>query len=1018
MKKAPAERGAKVVERGKNGAGGVESDRGKKGPGGEGDNDRKNRTIEIMKKLITTVAVALVVTQGVQAQNLQKAAEFYKSGLYSEAAKQTEGAKRGDAEAIRTLCALQLKTANAEKMADAFVKQHHENAQVPQVRFLWAQNLFDEQRYEEAAEQLRLIKPAKLRKDQRAEYQYKLGYSAYSYGSWDLAKEILPDATKEYSDYNAPSCFTLGYIYYAQSNFPEAEKWFKKCVNDYRFKEPAQFYILECRFNDKDYDYVINNGEALLQQVSEDRKPRVSSILSESFLVRGNVEKAKEYYQESLGGERQTRSDIFRAGEIAYLSGEWQAAVDNFQKMGEKADSLGQIANYQMGFSYIQLHNKVAAMGAFKDASAQMFQADIQEDAFYNYAKLAFDLGKDTQPFAQYLKRYQKRNDTIYSYMAMAALTNHDYEAAVDAYDHIDELDDKMKSNYMKAYFLRARELMEAGSWRMAAPLLKSASYYSPKKDGFNQLCRYYLAESLYRDGKWADARTELIDLNNLQALRRRPEGELIPYQLAYTYFKEANYENALKWFNKYLESISPKMGADAQTRVADCYFFAADYKTALEAYEKQMSKYPERNNLYPRYRAGVASGLLDRNRRKISILEPALEASTQTPYYGECLYELGRAYVAVKEEADAIKTFQTLHSQTTDPVLKDRSLLELGMIERNAGRKDKALDYYKQVVARGGEFREDALLAIEAIYRTSRDPDGYLAYVNSLGSESGRTEEQKEDVYFSSAEQIFLTGDYAKAATTLQSYLERYPEAAYAAKANFYLAECYKETGNKEQAMDYYQKATEQGLDGALGESALLNFATLNYETGRFDKAYAAYDQLRESAKLDANRHTALVGQMRSAYRARMWDDAIVDATTVLNTFKDAPLVREARYVKAKSLLSCSRREEAFQEFQTLAKEPSTNEGAEANYLIIEDLYNRAQFETIQDKVYAFSEKAGGQNYWLAKAFIVLGDSFADQGNRAQAKATFESIKNGYTSEGPQDDVLDQVNLRLSKLN
>ena len=984
--------------------------------------------MENMQRVTTTLVAALLLVQGVSAQDVQKASELYKQGFYSEALQEVERGEgkalkagtvtKGDVEAVRTLALLQLKADGAEQKAEGFVKQFHEHVQVPQVRFLWAQNLFDRQEYAKAAEQFMQIKPKALHTDQRAEYQYKLGYSAYSYGDWEKAWQVLPLATKPYSDYTAPACFTLGYMSYSQSNFREAEKWFAQCQNDYRFREPAQFYILECRFNAKDYDYVIRNGEDLIRNVSEDRKSRVGRILSESFLVKGDLEKAKEYYQESLNGEKQTRSDYFRAGEIAYLSSDWQGAVDNFESMGSKQDSLGQIANYQMGYSYIQLHNKVEAMSAFKAASALRYQADIQEDAFYNYAKLAFDLGKDTRPFAQYLKRYQQRNDAIYSYIAMAALINHDYEAAVDAYDHIDELDDRMKSNYMKAYFLRARDLMEIGSWRMAAPLLKSAAYYSPRKEGFNQLCRYYLAECLFRDGKWEDARSELQDLYNLQALYRRTEGDLIPYQLAYTYFKEANYEQALKWFNKYIQSGSTEMASDARTRIGDCYFFAADYETALDAYETQLSQYPERDNLYPRYRAGVASGLLDRNRRKISILEPALDASSQTPYYGECLYELGRAYVGVKEEANAINTFKTLYNRTSDPSLKDRSLLELGMIERNAGRSAQALNYYKQVVSRGGEYREDALLAIEAIYRTSKDPDGYLAYVNSLGSEAGRTEEQKEEVYFSSAEQIFLSGDYAKAATTLQSYLERYPEATYAAKAHFYLAECYRETGNKELAMDYYQTAREAGLDGAMAESALLNLATLNYETGRYEAAYAAYDQLRESARLDANRHTALVGQMRSAYRARMWDDAIVDAGTVLETFKDAPLVREARYVKAKSLLSCSRRDDAFKEFKILAKEPSTDEGAEATYLIIEDLYNRAQFSSIQSKVYAFAEKAGGQNYWLAKAFIVLGDSFADQGNTAQAKATFESIKNGYTSEGPQDDVLDQVNLRLSKLN
>jgi hypothetical protein len=34
-----------------------------------------------------------------------------------------------------------------------------------------------------------------------------------------------------------------------------------------------------------------------------------------------------------------------------------------------------------------------------------------------------------------------------------------------------------------------------------------------------------------------------------------------------------------------------------------------------------------------------------------------------------------------------------------------------------------------------------------------------------------------------------------------------------------------------------------------------------------------------------------------------------------------------------------------------------------------------------------------------------------------AQAKATFQSIKSGYTPYGPGDEVLDQVELRLRKL-
>ena len=83
-----------------------------------------------------------------------------------------------------------------------------------------------------------------------------------------------------------------------------------------------------------------------------------------------------------------------------------------------------------------------------------------------------------------------------------------------------------------------------------------------------------------------------------------------------------------------------------------------------------------------------------------------------------------------------------------------------------------------------------------------------------------------------------------------------------------------------------------------------------------------------------------------------------------------------------------------------------------------IQDAYDKGEYSSVEKKVYAFAEKAGDQDYWLAKAFITLGDSFAEQENYKQAKATFESVLNGYTpAEGTSDDVLDNVRMRLAKL-
>jgi len=972
-----------------------------------------------MKKLLAAGA-ALIMASGLYAQDWEKVQNLYRAGLYSETLNLLQDARTPTAEGYRALCALQLRTDNSHALARSFVERFHENILVPQVRYYLGLDLFDQERYEEALEQFNRISLTDLQESQQPEYSYKLGYSAFAQGEWDRAKGLLSRTRAlPYSDYTAPAYYTLGYINYAQKDFKEASEWFELAGNDHRFTTLANYYILECRFNEKDYNYVVRFGEDLFDKVPEDRQPHMARIMSESYLVLGDVEKARTYYEKNLRNKASlTRSDLFYAGEINYLIENWEGAVENFTRMENRADSLGQVANYQLGYSYIRLKNKVDAMEAFREASEQDFTPDIQEDALYNYAKLAFDLGRDTGPFQEYMQRYGtgKKGDQIYSYMAMVSLQNHDYEAAVEAYDHIDELDPRMQSNYMKAYLLRARELMESGSWRNAVPHLKAAAYYSPRRDGFNQLARYYQAEALYRDEKYADARTILTDLYNLSALSTRPEGSLLSYQLGYTYFKEGDYPQALKWFRNYLDGDARKMGADAETRIADCYFFSGDYSTAVAAYERQMATYPDPENLYPRYRAGVACGLLEDNQRKVHFLEDVKLASPQAPYYGESLYELGRAYVALRDEDDAIRAFRTLRSATSDPDLGTRALLELGMISRNAGRSNEALDYYKQVVSQGGEYTEDALLAIEAIYRTREDPEAYLDYVNSLGGAANRTEAQKEEVYFSSAEQIYASGDYAKAQGALKAYLAKYPSASFGAKAKYYLADCYRLTGQREQAVDQYRSALDAGLDGALSENALRQTAALSYEMGSYAKAYAAYLKLKEVAKLDAHVESAVIGLMRSAFRARQWEDAIRDAAPILEA-DDPALRREAHYVRAKSFLSTSRRYEALEEFKALAAEPSTDEGAEAAYILIQDQYDRGQFEGIQDRVYKFAEKAGGQNYWLAKAFIVLGDAFAEQGNRAQAKATFESIRSGYTSTGTQDDVLDQVELRLRKL-
>jgi TolA-binding protein len=245
---------------------------------------------------------------------------------------------------------------------------------------------------------------------------------------------------------------------------------------------------------------------------------------------------------------------------------------------------------------------------------------------------------------------------------------------------------------------------------------------------------------------------------------------------------------------------------------------------------------------------------------------------------------------------------------------------------------------------------------------------------------------------------------------------MDDYPSGSNRYKADFYMAESYRALGKREQACDCYQKVISGG-DGSFVELSMLHFANISYELERWDDAYGGYASLYEIAKIETNRYVAVCNMMRSAFRGHEWDKAMVDAERVLaDVNTDSSVRTEAMYVKARACLATSRRDEAFVLLETLAKDMTTSYGAEAAYRIIQDCYDRGDFQQVEDKVYAFADAGSGQTYWLARCFIVLGDSFMERDDVEQAKATFESVRDGYTPVG-DDDVLDNVRMRLKKI-
>jgi len=905
-----------------------------------------------------------------------------------------------------------------------FLEDEPQSMIIPQILYAHALNCFDRQDYVTASEFFGRLEADDLYDSQVDEFLFKKAYSALENRQMDDALVRFTELERRpITDFTAPSRYALGYINYENKDFREALEWFEKASTDSRFAEIANYYIMECRFMLKDYRYVVANGDAMYESVPEDRKSHLARIISEACLVLGDADKAKQYYELGMseGEAPDSRTDWFYSGSVLYAVNDYEGAIRSFSNMTERMDSLGQIANYQLGYSYIQTKNKVAALDAFKDAAQVWYDSKIAEDAYFNWAKLAFDINSDTSVFNDYIRKYpaKEQEDRINSYIAVAALHDRDYEGAVNAYDKIDELDDDMVLNYMKANYLRAEQLVGSGSYRLAIPCLKAAAYYSDRSSRFNQMSRFWLAESYYRNDQYDDAIKVYTDLYNTSALYGQTESYLITYNIAYCHYKKADYASALRWFDEYLDEKETMYRKDALVRRADCYFISKKYKEACAAYDLVLDDYFNANDIYPYYQAALSYGLSRKNDEKIALLSNVMDASPSAEFYAEALFELGRAYVTKEDDDKAFECFKKLADEVKDSTFVAKAYIEMGSLSRNQSQYNEALGYYKTVVEEMplSGYAEDALAAIESIYQTRNEPEEYLAYIDTIGKGATKTEDEKENMLFNAAEQIYLSENYQKALLSLQSYLDKYPDGDNAYKADFYMAESYRNLQKYDQACDSYRKVIEKG-EGSFVELSMLNFSNISYRLERWEDAFGGYSSLFSSALLENNKYLASVGMMRSAYKGHNWTEAIRNSDRVLaDSRSDQPMKTEALYIKAKSYLATSRRDEAYLIFADLAKDASSAFGAEAAYLQILDSYDKGEFEAVEDKVYAFSDAGSGQMYWLAKSFIVLGDSFVERDELEQAKATFESIRDGYTSSGNSDDVLDNVSMRLKKL-
>jgi TolA-binding protein len=530
----------------------------------------------------------------------------------------------------------------------------------------------------------------------------------------------------------------------------------------------------------------------------------------------------------------------------------------------------------------------------------------------------------------------------------------------------------------------------------------------------------YWRGEANYRLDDFTAAKDDYEKFFGIPGSPRLAENNLIRYNLGYACFNMKDYSASLTHllaFESTPGNATPEVIADARNRIADCYYVATSYQSAISYYDKVIAS-GSPNSDYATFRKGFCLGLMNDNKGKISVLTTLMTKYPSSSNIPESLFERGRAYTVLEDFKHGEDDFNSIISGYPSTPFVPMAMVQLGLIYYNKGENENAIAEFKKVIGNFGSTPEarNAMTGLKNTYVEMNEVEKYYAYVKTVGGYGDVNMAEKDSLMYNSGENLYTSGSYDKASETFKSYLDEFPNGTFRRNAEFYLAESLRTAGKKDDALKYYLNVTNEPGNQFL-EKALIIVSSMQFDNEDFTSAFDNYEKLEKVASNDANKLISLRGQLRAAYEQ---GDAAktIAAAGKLTALPNIPeeLNRAATFMKAKANYSLNNFDEALIDFRKVAKEVTSAEGAESKYRVAELINKQGKPDESEKVIMEFIDQKTPHQFWMARMFILLADISINKGDELQARATLKSLKDNY--KATDDGILDEVKTRLDKLD
>ena len=386
------------------------------------------------------------------------------------------------------------------------------------------------------------------------------------------------------------------------------------------------------------------------------------------------------------------------------------------------------------------------------------------------------------------------------------------------------------------------------------------------------------------------------------------------------------------------------------------------------------------------------------------------------SPYTINALYEKGRSYVQTSNSRQAIAAFKELLDKYPESPVSRKAAAEIGLLYYQKGDYNQAIEAYKQVIEKypGSEEARMAMRDLKSIYVDLNRIDEFAALANAMPGHIRFDANEQDSLTYAAAEKIYMRGRMEEAKTSLNKYLQTFPEGAFSLNAHYYLCLIGNEQKNYDMILLHSGKLLEYP-NNPFAEEALILRAEVQFNQQQTAEALASYKMLKEKATNVERRQLAETGILRCAFLLRDDIETIHAATDLLAEAKLSPELRnEALYYRAKAYVKQKADKKAMDDFRELAKDTRNPYGAEAKYLVAQSLYDAKEYAAAEKELLNYIEQSTPHAYWLARSFVLLSDVYAAMGKDLDARQYLLSLQQNYQGN---DDIESMIESRLAKL-